>query len=239
MPMLAGGVEAPAADLERCDERFRDALGDHHRFGAVVQAVEQHRELVAAEAGEHVVAAHDRLHPVRDLDEEGVAGAVAEGVVDELEVVEVEVQHADHRAVATRRRHRSLELIAERGPIRQAGQLVAQRLLAEAGIGLAQARVGFVVPFPQLQLAHDDTVHLVVQRGHHDEVDRYGESEQPGDAVARKHERREDQDEHRDLRRVVVEPSRAGADDVGRRSAAARTAGTPPAGRRGARWGGR
>ena len=65
-----GGVEAPARDLERRDERFGDALGDHHRFGAVVEPVEQHRELVAAEAGEHVVAAHDRLHPVRDLDEQ-------------------------------------------------------------------------------------------------------------------------------------------------------------------------
>ena len=53
-----------------------------------------------------------RPDPLRDPDEERVAGAVAERVVHEFEVVDVEVEDADRRAVPTRCRDRALELLA-------------------------------------------------------------------------------------------------------------------------------
>ena len=141
-----GDVEPPARDLEGCGEAIRDPICDRDRFRAVVEPVEQHRELVATQAGEHVGAAHQRLHAVGDLDEQLVAGAVPERVVHDLEVIDVEVQDADHASVPTRGGDGSLELVAEGGPVREAGQLVAQRLLREARVGLAQAGVGLVVP---------------------------------------------------------------------------------------------
>ena len=56
--------------------------------------LEQHGELVAAEAGDGV-AGSDRLEALGDLDQERVAGIVPEAVVDQLEPVEVEEEHPD------------------------------------------------------------------------------------------------------------------------------------------------
>ena len=70
-------------------------------IGLVAPALgQQHRELVAAEAGEHVGVAQPRAQRLRDARDQLVAGAVAERVVDRLEVVEVEHQRRAARAVA-------------------------------------------------------------------------------------------------------------------------------------------
>ena len=75
-------------------------LGDLGRAGVVgvvpIGRCAQHDdELVAADAAHHVLAAHDVTDAGGDDAEELVAGVVAEAVVDVLEAVEVEVQHAD------------------------------------------------------------------------------------------------------------------------------------------------
>ena len=51
------------------------------------------RELVAAEAREHVALAQRRLQPVAGLAQQRVAGLVPVPVVDELEAVDVDEQH--------------------------------------------------------------------------------------------------------------------------------------------------
>ena len=56
---------------------------------------QQGGEFVTAEAPEQVVAAQDRGESGGDLDEQGVAHAVAVAVVDLLEAVEVDHQHGD------------------------------------------------------------------------------------------------------------------------------------------------
>ena len=61
----------------------------------------------------------------RDLAQQLVAGGVAEGVVDELEVVEVEVEQRDARVPARRGAgQREREVLPEQRPVRQAGQRV-------------------------------------------------------------------------------------------------------------------
>ena len=52
-------------------------------------------ELVAAEPGDQLVAAHRRPEPLRRRDQQGVAGRVAVNVVDRLEAVEVDAQDRD------------------------------------------------------------------------------------------------------------------------------------------------
>ncbi len=75
--MVADGLPHRVGDAARLLER---AIG------------EQHAELIAAEARDHVTAAHACLDQARDLADQPVAGRVAAGVVDELELVEVDVQ---------------------------------------------------------------------------------------------------------------------------------------------------
>src|SRR5581483_8988745 len=72
-------------------QRRADALPGMHRDLEVAQSPQQHEELVAAEAAELIAGAHRRPETFGDLDQHLVARSVAEGVVDLLEVVEVEV----------------------------------------------------------------------------------------------------------------------------------------------------
>ena len=73
-------------------DRLAQALGDALRH--VEAAIEQqHAEFVAAEPGEGVGRADAGLQDARYLLQQAVAGLVATGVVDHLELVEVQVQH--------------------------------------------------------------------------------------------------------------------------------------------------
>ena len=90
--MLALTLHVVVGELERRAQRRDDAFGD---LGRVVHAVEvfaQHDELVAADARDRVGLADGGLQTGRRLDEQQVAGRVAERVVDRLEPVEVDVQ---------------------------------------------------------------------------------------------------------------------------------------------------
>ncbi len=93
-------VVAPSAD--RAGDRLEHPAGHVAGIGLVPQAPAQHGELVTAEARHDVTLAHGLAQPPRHLDEQGVAGLVAELVVDLLEVVEVEEQQAGR--VGRRRR---------------------------------------------------------------------------------------------------------------------------------------
>ena len=66
------------------------------RACGVVGVGQQHRELVAAEAGEHVVIAQPRAHRLGDLAQQVVALLMAERIVDELEVVDVNDRSRRH-----------------------------------------------------------------------------------------------------------------------------------------------
>ena len=116
-------VAALAADVERLAERGAQPSGGHRRLRLVLDAGAEDGELVAAEAGDHVVVADRAAQPVRDLDQQPVAGLVAEAVVDDLEVVEVEEQHRDALPVAGGDAQRR----QERGAIRQPGESVESR----------------------------------------------------------------------------------------------------------------
>ena len=80
------------------DERGADAAGGDRGLRLVLEADAEDGELVAAEAGDEVGVAHGGLEPLRDLDQQAVAGLVPEAVVDDLEVVEVEEEDGDRLA---------------------------------------------------------------------------------------------------------------------------------------------
>ena len=91
------------------------------------RALEQHRELITAESGDGVALTEGLLEAPRDLDEQRVAGRMAEAVVDRLEVVEID---EEHRRPAVPRRHGRAgtgHRIVERDAIEQPGQRVERR----------------------------------------------------------------------------------------------------------------
>ena len=65
----------------------------------VLDVLDERGELVAAEPGRGVVGAQGAGDAFGDRDEQLVADGVAQGVVDDLEVVEVDEEDADDRAV--------------------------------------------------------------------------------------------------------------------------------------------
>ena len=95
----------------------------------LVGALEQQRELVAAEARERVARADD-LAAKRSATclQQLVAGVVAEAVVDLLEPVEVDEQHREDAPGALRARERLVEPVAEQGAVGEAGEPVVERL---------------------------------------------------------------------------------------------------------------
>src|SRR5829696_2767170 len=131
MPMLArmvtcpptGGTGAPGA---------QDPLGEH-AGGGQVGVLGQDGELVAAEAADGVVLAQAAAQPSRDLAQQPVAGAVAEAVVDHLEVVEVDEEHGQAAAVPAGPGQGVPDPVVEQGPVGQVGQAVVEVLVLELG----------------------------------------------------------------------------------------------------------
>ncbi len=91
--------------------------------------LQQDGELVAAEPGDHVAISDAQGEAPSDLGQQGVAGVVAEAVVDRLEVVQVDEQHGD--PVATLPLEGGCGALAEQHPVGQAGEVVVDGFVAQ------------------------------------------------------------------------------------------------------------
>ena len=131
-----------SASSTGADERVQQPLGDLLAV-VVVDVLEQHRELVAAEPRGEVAGAHRGGDPVGDRHQHRVAGRVAVLVVDRLEVVEVEEQHRRLAALAPQR---LAEAAQELRPVAEPGERVRVGLHLEALLQLAHARDGLLEP---------------------------------------------------------------------------------------------
>ena len=104
----------------------------HRGHGArVLDVLEQHRELVAAETGDRVLGPEADGQPLAEADEELIARAVTEAVVDHLEAIEVEEEHGEQLAPALGARQGVGEAIYEQCAVGEAGERVAERLPRE------------------------------------------------------------------------------------------------------------
>ena len=101
--------------------------------------LDEHRELVAAEAGHRVAGADRVAQPVGDLDQQLVAGGVAEAVVDLLEAVEVQEQDR-HVVGAAAAVQRLLEPLPEQRAVGQLGEAVVVRLVDQLVLQLLARR---------------------------------------------------------------------------------------------------
>ena len=114
-------VAALAGDVERRDERAAHAAGGDRRARS-----DRRRRTAPTNSSPPMRATHVALvataplQALRDLDQQPVAGLVAEAVVDDLEVVEVEEQHGDAVAAPERGAQRG----QERGAVGRPGERV-------------------------------------------------------------------------------------------------------------------
>ena len=124
------------AEAERRLQHGQHLAGERGGVGRPPHPDLDERELVPAEPGQGVAAADDPAEPAGDAAQQRVPGRVPERVVDVLEVVEIDEQHRDPSAVAPGQRQGPPEPVPEQGAVRQAGEIVVVRQVADAVLGL-------------------------------------------------------------------------------------------------------
>ena len=135
----AGDIELVLSELERPAELVQQFARQRRDGRAVVlvarQILDEQRELVAGEPAEHRAVRHAPDHPLAQDLERAIAGRVTEGVVDLLEIVEVDVDQRERLAAAARARDRLLQRMLELQPVRDLGQRVVARQVADPALG--------------------------------------------------------------------------------------------------------
>jgi hypothetical protein len=111
--------------------RLEDAPGDPDRDLVAGGLLEQDGELVAAKAGDRVLAPDAGLEPAGHGDQQVVAGRVAELVVDRLEVVQVDEQQGQGCAGLGPAAQGVGHPLPEQGPVGQVGEAVVERLVLQ------------------------------------------------------------------------------------------------------------
>ena len=115
-----------AVEHERLAERRDHTVGDIGDHLGPRDLLDDHGELVAAEAGDGVDGAQHAAQPVGDGDEQPVAGGVAEAVVDRLEVVQIDEQHRGAGVALLQPLQRTVQPDGEQCPVAQAGEGVVE-----------------------------------------------------------------------------------------------------------------
>ncbi len=120
-----------ALELEGLTHHIEQSLGDELRRDVELGVLDQDDELVATHPPDRVGIPQRARQPGGHGDEQSVAGLVAERVVDVLEVVEVDEQRRTRRPVALAAGEELLDAVHDQRPVRQVGQRVVQRLMAQ------------------------------------------------------------------------------------------------------------
>ena len=90
----------------------------------------EHHEFVAAEARHEILRAQHGAQPVGYRAQQLVAARMAQGVVDLLELVEVDEQQCRQLLGIVRYRQQTLDLVAKIDPVGKRGQFVVARQMA-------------------------------------------------------------------------------------------------------------
>ena len=148
---LVAGIEQRAADRGGKTRRaFADVVGrrenlDQHlglfagRFLAEHHR-EQEGEFVGADARHRRLAVHRSAQPLRHLDQDVVAGLVAEQIVDRLEPVEIDDADGERRRIVGPIGNQAVDLVEEPPHVAEPGQRVRERQIRSLPVGLAAAK---------------------------------------------------------------------------------------------------
>ncbi len=126
-PHRRRGVDLAVGHAEGLLQRALEPLAGAHRGPGVVDALEEHAELVAAQPRRERAGLQRPADAAGDAAKQLVARAVAEAVVDHLETVEVEQDQRDRGSgAAARPLHRGGKTLHEGASRHQAGERIAQ-----------------------------------------------------------------------------------------------------------------
>ena len=132
----AGGDEQLVPfEMQRLRDRVKQLLRDERRVGLRLDVRDQHGEFVAAHARDGVLLAQHGAQPRADDLQQLVAEGVAEGVVDDLEAVEIEEHHRHGMLGAAGVGERHRQPVAEQTPVRQSRQRIVVRLILDLFLG--------------------------------------------------------------------------------------------------------
>ena len=120
---------------ERLRHCILQLVSDRSQCRGIVNVLDDDHELVAAQARQQVDLAQRRRECRRHGLEKLVADPVSQRVVDILETVEVDEQHADPTAGALRMRDRLCQALLQQQPVGQTGQRVARCHVLQALLG--------------------------------------------------------------------------------------------------------
>ena len=131
-----GGEDLVAADDERLAHAVQDAPGDGDGVPGRGDLLQQDGELVAAEPGQGVHGPAAGFQHAGHAPEQFVAGLVAQGVVDDLEPVQVHVDDREQVPAAAAALHGQAQVVQEQGAVGQPGQGIVEGLALELVLGL-------------------------------------------------------------------------------------------------------
>ena len=140
---------------QQAQDFFRHGLGVRRGGGrGITHVVDHHHEFVATQPRDGVRVAHKGAEPPRHLLQQQVPLVVAHGVVEGLEVVQVDQQQRAVVAAAAGGQQRMLEPVLQQAPVGQVGQRVVKRQPPDLPfVGLATGDVA----------RHDDETRLAAR----------------------------------------------------------------------------
>ncbi len=127
-----GNEELTAVDFDGMGKRAQETPRDADGILFIGEVRQDDGEFVAAHPAKRVIFAQTGFEPLADGAEEAVAGVVAEGVIDELEAVEVDEHEADIAMLAARDGNRLVKTVFEKGAVGQSGERIMAGLVGEA-----------------------------------------------------------------------------------------------------------
>ena len=96
-----------------------------------MQWSDEHGELVAPEPGQQIAFAHFGLQDLGELAQQLVAGNMSAGIVDNLELIQIQITQGVLAAIGVRSAQGPLQIALELGPIDQTRETVVGRLIGE------------------------------------------------------------------------------------------------------------
>ena len=129
-----------AADRIGRADRGNDPFGRAIQGGDLGAAGDDHREFVAAQPADQILGPQQSGQASRDVADEFVADRMAEGVVDVLEMVEVDVENRRRRGAVPDVLDHLFQTLAEKVAVRQAAERIVQGQVAQALFALRDRR---------------------------------------------------------------------------------------------------
>ena len=130
---LAQVIDDPASEAGRLVGRADVLLKDH--------------EFIAAEPRHEILRPQHRTQPIGDRAQQLVAAGMAQGIIDLLELIEVDKQQCRRLLGIVRDRQQTFDFVAEVDPVRKPGQFVEPRQMRNPGFRVA--------PFGDVLEQHD------------------------------------------------------------------------------------